>query len=104
MNEREFRDLLIKRTNGRATDKVIDKIMMLGYTPKRFTQYNVEQWEISFVGQFLLKHVREHGEIRRIEKIIGKIPEITDFTEDNLRKIVAHLKNDENLSPNAKRE
>ena len=44
----------------------------------------IAEWKETFIGRFISKNPRYHGMITRIEDAIGKKPEWSDFTKQNI--------------------
>ena len=77
-------ELNIRLFRGRASDKTMKRMDVLRLLPD---MGKANEWKNTFIGAFLRKNHKYYGIILQIEKIIGKRPEWTDFTRQNVRDI-----------------
>lgn len=80
---------------GKASHPTIISMIESGMLPGNIKDIDIfkREWRKTFTGSFLLKYPRYYGLIERIRRVIGRFPEWEDFTRQNIRDIVEHLKN-----------
>lgn len=92
MNEEKIRNLLFK--GKEISLKTIKTLSERGYLPTDFSVRAIKRWERTFIGQFVMSYPKETHKLLQVERAIGRKPEIFDFTEDNLSKVVTAIKAD----------
>lgn len=101
MKEEMIRDLLF----GKGSDvslKTIHSLRETGLLPHVLTDGNVKKWKKTFVGNFVCSYPNRYGIVEKMRKLFGKLPELNDFSEDNLELLVNSLKETE--SPGTARQ
>lgn len=80
---------------GKASHSTIISMIESGMLPGNVDDIDIfkREWRKTFTGSFLIKYPRYYGIIDKIRHIVGRLPEWDDFTRQNIREIVEHLKN-----------
>lgn len=103
MNEELIRSLLFKGVKERISSKTITSMYEIGFIPKIINKNIARVWSNTLVGAFMRKYPRYYGEMKRIQDILGKMPQVSDLTERNLKEIVSAFESNYNLAPNTAR-
>lgn len=101
MNEEMFKDLLFGAKSKNVSMRTFNTLKERGLLPSSYSDMRINQWKHSFIGDFLLNHPLRSGLIMDIKEVIGKKPQLSDFTERNLTKIAEKL---QQCAPNTARQ
>ena len=91
MTEEKIKDLLFG-DNPKVNQKNIEGMRKRGLLPHHVTLKTAKRWRNTFVGNFLFHYPKFHGIVYELCELLGKQPDLSDFTEDNLELYVAFLK------------
>lgn len=78
--------------NTKISLRTIDSFVDRGFVPLHVSKKFAERWKKTFVGTFLLAYPQYHGVLQTISDVIGKTPDLSDFTATNLEAIVGKFK------------
>lgn len=101
MNEEKFKDLLFGAKSKDVSMRTFRLLKERGLLPSAHSDMAIQMWKRTFIGDFLLSHPSRSGIILDIKGVIGKKPQLSDFTERNLNRIADKLKE---CAPNTARQ